>query len=1162
MSFVHLHTHSEYSLLDGANRISDLAARMQELGMDSLALTDHGNIHGAWAFHEECKARAIRPIIGCEVYVAFGDRRQREKPDWAPANYSHLVLLATSRKGYANLVKITSTGFLEGYYRRPRIDHEILERYKEDIVCLSACLSGEVALWLRQGNYEKARDAARWHASVFGPGNYWLEVQDHGLAEEKTVSQGVFRLADELGLGVVVTNDAHYLHRDDAAAHDVLLAIGTGKDLNDPKRFRFEGTESYVKDEAEMRALFPGRDDLIANTRTIAERCEFDFEKRYFLPSFPLPPAVASEAELLVTLAAEGARLRYGDRVPAAVSERLDYELGVITRVGYSGYFLIVSDFIRWARERGIPVGPGRGSAAGSMVAYVLGITNVDPLVFDLLFERFLNPERISPPDIDVDFCEERRGEVIEYVRERYGRSSVGQIATFGTMKARAAVKDVGRVLGVPIGETDRLTKLIPNIPGQVEYTPLRRHIEQSAELRGLIAQNPLYQQLMDYASRIERLNRHISVHAAGIVIAPGPLTDYVPVCTMPGRGSGAGAAEDAIITQYDMVALEKVGMLKMDFLGLTTLTVLRRAVDSIRERHGLTVDLDNLPLDDPATYELLQSGRTAGIFQFESSLATDALVKMRCDRFDDLVATNALVRPGPLDSGMHLVYIRRKRAEETVRYALPALKEVLETTYGVIVYQEQVMRIANVLAGFSLSEADVLRKAVGKKNPELIRAELGKFVERAVERGHPRKTVEEIAGQIETFGRYGFNKSHSVAYSIVAYHTAWLKTHYPAEFMAALLSCAIGDTRAVVHYIGACREMGIEVLPPDVNESGWHFTVVGERRIRFGLGAVRNVGRGAVDSILAARQGGGPFASLHDLALRSDLRVCNKRVVEALVGAGACDALGGHRAQLYAATDAVMADAQLRQADAASGQATLFGDPGSGAAAPVPPLPAVNPWSETERLAREKELVGFYVSGHPLSRFAAEVRLFSTRTTADLGQWQEGPVQVAALVTNVKRQTSKRGAEWARLVLEDFHGSAEALCFPEAWKKLSQVIRQDGAYLVSGGWSQRDRGEDEAPFIVEEAVPLADLRPSGRVALALRWNARDHVPGGTAAQVAALCRAYPGPAPVIVEWGDDNGGGTARFRSRALNVSLDDDLLAALRDLLGEGHVELVRAG
>jgi DNA polymerase-3 subunit alpha len=1160
MSFVHLHTHSEYSLLDGANRIPDLISRTKELGMDSIGLTDHGNIFGAWTFYEQARAAGIRPILGFEAYVAFGSRHLREKPEGAPANYAHLVLLAKSRQGYRNLVKLTSIGFVEGYYRRPRIDHETMEKYKEGIVCLAACMSGEVALWLRAGQYEKAKDIAAWHAKLYGEGNYWLEVQDHGLADEKVVREGMLRIGQELGIGVVATNDAHYLKREDAAAHDVLLAIGTGKDLSDPKRFRFEGTESYVKSEDEMRRLFTG-DELFQNTQAIANTCEFDFEKRYFLPAFPLPDGAENENELVIRLTEEGARRRYGDTLPPHIRERIDYELGVITKVGYSGYFLIVADFIAWARAKDIPVGPGRGSAAGSIVAYSLGITNVDPIPFDLLFERFLNPERISPPDIDVDFCEERRGEVIEYVREKYGRDSVGQIVTFGTMKARAAVKDVARVIGVSAAEADRITKLIPSNPGQA-YVTLPEAIKQNAELKQQIDSSPTYLQMVDYATRIEGMSRHISVHAAGVVIAPGPLTDYVPVCTMPGRGTGSGAADDAIITQYDMVALEKVGMLKMDFLGLTTLTVLRRATDSIRERHGVVIDLDGLPLDDQATYATLRAGHTAGVFQFESALATDALVKMRIDRFDDLVATNALVRPGPLDAGTHLTYIRRKRGEEPVRYPLPELKDVLQPTYGVITYQEQVMRIPVVLAGYSIAEADVIRKAVGKKKAELIREELGKFVERAVQRGHPRKIIEDIAGQIETFGRYGFVKAHAVAYSVLAYQTAWLKTHYPAEFMAALLSCAIGDTKTVVKYIGACRDMGIEVMAPEINESGWHFTVVGEKQIRFGLGAIRNVGRGAVDSILAARREK-PFASLHDLVGRIDLRVCNKRVIEALVASGACDALGGHRAQLFAAIDRVVAEAGLHQAEIAAGQATLFGGEDLTAPATPAPLPDVPEWSEAERLAREKELVGFFVSGHPLGRFATEVSLFASHTTADLGQWSEDKIQIAAVVTGLKRQIAKRsGAEWAKVTLEDFHGSAEVLVFPESWKKLARVLVPDAAVLVTGGYSLRDRGEEDAPFIVEDAQPLADFRTLGRVALALRWARADAVPPDALKAAAAVCRAHPGPSPVMVEWQDDNGGGTARFLARGLQVALDDALIAALTDVVGAGRVELVKAG
>src|SRR5438093_1899157 len=777
MAFVHLHTHSEYSLLDGANRIPDLLDHVQALGMDSLAITDHGNLHGAWQFYAEAKARNIRPILGFEAYLAFGSRRRRERLSGAPADYSHLVLLARNRTGYRNLVALSSIGFLEGYYRRPRIDREVLERHKDGLIALAACLSGEVALYLRQGNYEAAKASARYFADLFGPDGFWLEVQSHGIPEEKLVTEGMFRLSAELGVPVVATNDAHYLRKDDAEAHDVLLAIGTGKDLDDPNRFRFFGRESYVKSEQEMCALFPDRPDVIAETARLAALCEFDFEKRYYLPQYPRPAEFASDTDLLVHLARDGARRRYGDPVPPEVEQRLQYELDVIARTGYAGYFLIVYDFIKAAKDRGIPVGPGRGSAAGSLVAYALGITSIDPLKFDLLFERFLNPERVTMPDIDLDFCFERRGEVIEYVRSRYGRESVGQIITFGTLKARAAFRDVARTLRLEVGDVDRLTKTIPSGWQGMNVT-LAEAPERSPELRALARQDERVRKVLDLGARIEGLARHASVHAAGVVIAPGPLTDYVPVCLAPQE-------PDAIITQYDMVGLEKVGMLKIDILGLKTLTVIHDATEMVRERHGVALELDTLDLEDPAVYELLRAGRTAGIFQFESPLATDCLRNMKCDRFDDLVATNALLRPGPLDTGMYLVFINRKLGREKVRYPLPALEEILAPTYGVIVYQEQVMRIASALAGYSLAEADVLRKAVGKKIKELIQEELGNFVKRAIARGHDKKTVEEIAAQIETFGRYGFNKSHSVAYSILSYQTAWFKTYYPAEFMA-----------------------------------------------------------------------------------------------------------------------------------------------------------------------------------------------------------------------------------------------------------------------------------------------------------------------------------------------------------------------------------------
>ncbi len=1158
MPFVHLHTHSEYSLLDGANRIPDLLDRVQALGMDSLAI-----IHGAWSFYAEAKARKIRPILGFEAYLAFGSRRAREKPGAdAPlgAPYSHLVLLAKNRIGYQNLIRLSSIGFLEGYYRRPRIDKEVLERHRDGLIGLAACLSGEIALYLRQGNYAAAKASAEWFARTFGPNGFWLEVQNHGIAEENTVAEGMFRLAAELGLPVAATNDAHYLKKDDAEAHDVLLAIGTGKDLDDPKRFRFFGQESYVKSEKEMSALF-NRADVLAETARVAELCEFDFEKRYFLPQYPRPAEFASDQDLLVHLARQGAIERYGDPLSDEVERRLEYELDVITRTGYAGYFLIVYDLVKAARDRGIPVGPGRGSAAGSLIAYALRITTVDPLRFDLLFERFLNPERISMPDIDLDFCFERRGEILEYARERYGRESVGQIITFGTLKARAAFRDVARTLRVEMGDVERLTKLIPS--GPAFSVTLAEAGEKVPEVKQAAAHDERIRKVLDLGSRIEGLARHASVHAAGVVIAPGPLTDYVPVCTAPDSKTDA----DAIITQYDMVGLEHVGMLKIDLLGLKTLTVLHDAAQMVAERHGVRIDLERPDLNDPKVYELLRAGRTAGIFQFESPLATDCLRNMKCDCFDDLVATNALLRPGPLDTGMYLVYINRKLGREKVRYPHPALEEILAPTYGVIVYQEQVMRIASALAGYSLAEADVLRKAVGKKIKELIQEELGNFVKRAIARGHDKKTVEEIAAQIETFGRYGFNKSHSVAYSILSYQTAWFKAYYPAEYMAALLSSEIGNTDRVVQYINEARELDLQVLAPDVNESRYKFTVVGDKRIRFGLGAVRNVGEGAIASIIAGRREA-PYRSLVELCDRIDLRLCNKRVIESLIDSGACDSLGGERSQLVAALDHAFSEAQVRQDERFTGQGGLFG-----AEAPSPepqtPLPDVPPWTEQERLTREKSVLGFFISGHPLAKYRAEVELFGSRTTATLGTWSPQKVTVAAVVTVVKRQTSKKtGAEYARLTLEDFHGAAEALVFPEAWAKLNGVIHADSAYLITGGYIARDQGEEQAPFIVDGARALDDLRPSGAIGVALRWTAASRPQPETTRAIAALCAAHPGPTPVFIEWRGENGnkerdenGSAVRLRSRTFRVDAADDLLAALRDLLGADGVTLVRA-
>ncbi len=1159
MSFVHLHCHSEYSLLDGANRIEDLIRRAQEFEQPALAITDHGNLHAAWEFQEKAKKAGIKPIIGMEAYVAPGSRRARERLAGPRAKpYYHLVLLARDAVGYKNLVKLSSLAYTEGFYSKPRVDRELLAKYNEGIIVSSACMAGEIASHLLEDNYEEAKAAASWYADVFRD-RYYLEVQAHESDGQGRLNEQVFRLAGDLNLPVVATNDAHFLRQEDHESHDILLCIGLGKDYEDRDRMRYdEGL--YFKNADEIADAFPGRPDVLENTIRVGEETAVEFSKKYQVPSFPLPEGVQSESALLIQLSEEGARKRYGADLPKEVRERLDYELGVITKTGYAGYFLIVADFIRAARELGIPVGPGRGSAAGSIVAYSLRITDVCPLKFDLLFERFLNPERISMPDIDIDFCYERRGEVIEYVRQKYGRDSVGQIITFGTLKSRAAVKDVGRALGFTPGETDALTKLIPNLPNY--SLTIKEAVEKVDEIRQLYKNEDRYRNLLDHAMKLEGLSRHAGVHAAGVVIAPGPLDEYVPIYTVSSKGSGSRDEEAVVVTQYDMNALEKVGMLKMDFLGLTTLTIIHDTLASIRARTGTAPDMDALTLDDQDVYRMLRKGKTAGVFQFESSIGTEMLRAMHADRFDDLVASNALLRPGTLDSGMHKVYCKRKKGEEPVSYALPELEEILQPTFGVIGYQDQLMRIAQRLAGISLAEADVLRKAVGKKDATLIKAELGKFVTKSIERGFKKEIIETLASQIETFGRYGFNKSHSVAYSVISYHTAWLKWHYPADFMAALLSSQIGDTDSVVKYINEARDMGIEVLPPDVNESGYKFTVVGEKRIRFGLGAIRNAGRSALDSVLESRAAGGPFTTIFDLTSRVDLRVANKRVFEAMICAGALDALGGHRAQHLAVLDTAIREASLQQEDVNTGQVSLFGaaatqdSPQTHAPLSLPNVPA---WSETERLAREKEILGFYTSGHPLDPFRVEAELFATHRISELGAWRPEPMTLCVVITAVKRQISKRnGAEFARLVLEDFSGSAEVIVFPEKWSAISDQIRTDVPVMLKGGYTKRDKDAETPSFVVESVSKLAEVRANGNLKLCLTLTMGQSVPGAIQ-DVRSIFETHPGSAPVEIVWSDGNGL-RERFRSRTLTVAVNPGALAELRSVLGDDAVRLQR--
>ncbi|GMV07085.1 MAG: DNA-directed DNA polymerase [Gemmatimonadota bacterium] len=1172
VSFVHLHTHSEYSLLDGANRIGDLVRKAKELEMPGLALTDHGCMFGAWTFHKAARKEGVKPILGMEAYVAPGDRRDRSRSGQGERAYYHLVMLARDLQGYRNLVKLSSIGYTEGFYHRPRVDREVLARHHEGIIVSSACMAGEVARHLQADDWDGAREVAEWYANLFD-GRYYLEVQAHDSEGQAELNGKILKLAGELGIPTVATNDAHFLTAGDHEAHDVLLCIGLGKDRDDPARMRYD-QGLYFKSAQEIAERFPDHPEVLENTLAIADQVDVVFDKRYHLPAFPLPADHSDENEYLEHLAREGAKKRFGDPLPSHVQERFDYEMGVVKGTGYAGYFLIVQDFIAWARAHDIPVGPGRGSAAGSLVAYSLGITNLDPLEHDLLFERFLNPERISMPDIDIDFCFERRGEVIEYTRQKYGKDAVGQIITFGTMKSRAVIRDVGRTLGFEPAETDKIAKLIPNAPGQ-SFT-VEEAVKGLKEVKELYRQDERHRRLFEYSMTLEGLSRHASVHAAGVVIAPGPLDDYVPVCIQTGKNGGDG--EDAMaVTQYDMNCLEEAGMLKMDFLGLKTLTVIHDAVAMVKARYGQLTNpetgeayasMDDVPLDDPAVYKMLARGGTSGVFQFESNLAHDKLRAMRCDRFDDLVATNALIRPGPLDSGMTDVYIDRKLGRKQVSYPHPDLVPTLEPTYGVIVYQEQVMRIANVLARYSLGEADVLRKAVGKKDAELIKKELAKFVERAVENGVEKRLATDLAEQIETFGRYGFNKSHSAAYSLVSYHTAWLKAHYPAEFMAALLSSVLDKTDDVVKYIGECRDLPryvskleepVEVLPPDVNESGWKFTVTDAHQIRFGLGAVRGVGAGAVKSILEARHAGGRFRSLFDFLERIDTRALNKRACEALIAAGALDAYG-HRSQLLAGLDTAYSEVQARQAEKEAGQASLFGD-ASVLPRTEPPLPNIPVWDEPERLAREKEALGFFISGHPLDRYREVVRAFEPVSSATLGQFPGQPVELVCVVTSVARQISRKdNSEWGKVTVEDFQGTATVLAFREVWQTYRDVLKQDAVVLVAGKVSSRERDEEDPPLFLDAARPLEDLTGSGEISLQIELELGSKVPEAAFAEAKKVLAAHPGAAPVVLQVGSDNGDRAPRLKSRSLRVTPDAETVGALQKLFGRGNVRLVR--
>ena len=1067
MSFVHLHLHTEYSLLDGATRPEDLAKRVGSLGMPACAITDHGNMFGAVEFYNAMKKEGVKPIIGCEMYVAYGSRFDKAGVEDGQADAganNHLIVLAQNDVGYRNLVKLVSAGYTEGFYYKPRIDKELLREHREGLIVLSSCLKGEVSQSLAGGNWQKAKDAALAYREILGPENFFLEIQDHGIPDQQKIVPMMAQLGREVGLQLVGTNDSHYLDQSDAFAHEVLLCIGTGKTLGDEKRMKFYSDDFYVKGPDEMRRVFAAYPEAVDNTMRIAERINLSLEvKGHHLPKFPVPPQYDINS-YFAEISRKGLEKRLNAMAGLFAAnqkkhevreywERLEREIEIIQNMGFPGYFLVVWDFIKYARDHGIPVGPGRGSAAGSVVAWALEITNVDPLEYDLLFERFLNPERISMPDIDLDFCMNRRGNVIDYVRAKYGAENVAQIITFGTMAAKSVVRDVGRVMGHQYGFVDKISKMIPGGPG-VTLTDAKRDSPQLAEA---IRNDEEVKKIVEIGEKLEGLSRHAGMHAAGVVITPEPVTNYVPLYR---------TNRDEIVTQFDMRVVEKMGLVKMDFLGLRTLTVIDDAIKSARQVDGIEIDIDAIALDDPEVFRLFQEGRTKGVFQFESGGMVDLLRKARPTQFEDLAALNALYRPGALDAGMVDEYVKRKNGTSKAKYLVPVMKDVLEETYGVIVYQEQVMQIAQKVAAYSLGQADLLRKAMGKKDAAVMAAERGKFVDGAVGNGYDKKKANEIFDYIEPFARYGFNKSHSVAYALVAYQTAWLKVHYPRHFMAALMSSEMDRTDAVVKFIGEAKQMGIDVLPPDVNESNMYFTVVGPN-IRFGLGAVKGVGESAVESVLEARQRIGRFSSLLGFCEEVDLRACNKKVLEALIKSGSFDFLGTSRKALFDQLDSTADSAQRVKEEKEQGQNSLFGM--FAAAAPKTSTPAAilkgAEWPEDERLRYEKETLGFYITGHPLNKYSDELRLFASATTDTLYKYVDQQVNIGGIVSQIKKSKIKKGPNegkmMAKFFLDDQAGSVEVVVFSDLYQKYTRWLENGVAVLVTA--MVKDTGGQQA---------------------------------------------------------------------------------------------------
>jgi len=1153
--FCHLHCHTQYSLLDGAARINRLVAKAKELEMPALAITDHGNLFGVPEFYTTALKEGIQPIIGCEFYVTASSRSDR-----TDRTRYHQVLLVKNEIGYRNLIQLSSLSYTEGYYYKPRIDHELLRAHSEGLIATTCCLQGEVLQAILRRGEEEASRIFESYLDIFGD-NYYIEIQNHNIVDQHRCNDVLLRWARDYDVKVITTNDVHYVDQADAAAQDVLLCLQTGKDLADPNRMRFENDQFYLKSASEMEWSLRELDasvsrQALVTTNEIADKCRFELPMgQMLMPHFPLPTSFENNVDgYLSHLVRDRAKTRFPELTPE-ITDRLKHELGIIREMGYAGYFLIVQDFTTAARELGVSVGPGRGSAAGSLVAYCLGITNVDPLKYNLLFERFLNPERISMPDMDIDFDDRGRAKVIDYVVEKYGRENVCQIITFGTMGARSVIRDVSRVLGIPLAEADRIAKLIPEGAG----VSLDSAMEDVPAFRKLLSDpNEQIRNLMHYAKVLEGSARHSGVHAAGVIIAPGKVSDYVPVSIAKSKSGG----EDIVTTQYDGKWVESFGLLKMDFLGLKTLSVLNDSLRLIREIHGVEIDLENIPLDDVKTFELFQRADTIAVFQFESSGMREWLRKLGPTTIDDLIAMNALYRPGPMDNIP--VYIARKHGDEEVTYPHECLIPILEPTYGIPVFQEQVMQMAQEMAGYTLGGADLLRRAMGKKKKSAMAKQRAIFVEGAGKKGVDESIAEEVFNLMAKFAGYGFNKSHAAAYSIIAFQTAYLKSHFPAEFLAAAMTNEMGDTKKLSVVLEDARHLGIALLPPSINQSLAHFTVE-DGKIRFGLGAVKGVGRGAIESILEAREREQTFTSIFSLTRLIDTRSVNKKAIECLAKAGALDELKGHRAQLMEAVDAAMLYAHKFQADLAAGQNSLFGASGDGAATLEPSLPIVDPWPRGRVLKEERDSVGFYVSGHPLEAFLPEIRAFASAHVADAESLAEEnddnnngyranrpQHSFCGIITEVKHRTNKSGRPYAFAQFEDFSGQAELVCFSNTYDRVQRYLQLDEIVLIRGSVDIRG---GSAKILANDIIPMWKVRTQYVKSLIVRIDA-DALSVDQVDTLTTLFESNKGKCKLYFDLISREAPQHQRLLSRTYVVDPTDELMLGLSRLFGRHAV------